>query len=186
MVDARNLSEKADALLASKSKMTLAELYSSSMKVRKNKDYPATRVRLVSTTVSPGVKSLTINAEAYGEDFYPVRMVFYQVDFSETKDAVHPIPAVLGGPGGARKQYYMSPISAKKNPVRLYCECFDFRFTWEFYNKKHEVLYPARVPHPYTRKTTTYPERNPLHLPGFCKHTAGLIGELRTRGLLKY
>ena len=186
MVGARELSEKADALLAAKSKLTLAELYKSSMKVRKNKDYPATKIKLVSTSVAPGVKSLTINAEAHGEGLYPVRMVFYQVDFSEVKDAVHTIAAVLGGSGGQRTQYYMAPIRAQKNPVRLYCECFDFRFTWEFYNKKHEALYPARVPHPYTRKTTTYPERNPLHLPGFCKHTAGLIEVLRTRGLLKY
>lgn len=60
------------------------------------------------------------------------------------------------------------------HPVKCRCGCLEFYFTWSYYNKVNNVLFGGPV-RKYVRKTTTYPERNPRHLPGFCKHLMRIL-----------
>jgi hypothetical protein len=56
-----------------------------------------------------------------------------------------------------------------KTPCRVRCTCHDFYFTWGWWDYAIGCLAGPR-PKPYRRKTSTYPERNPQHIPGLCKH----------------
>lgn len=55
--------------------------------------------------------------------------------------------------------------------------CSDYYFTFAWWNWLKGVNY-AKKPIPYQRKTTTYPERNPEHYLGICKHIKALVEEL--------
>ena len=60
--------------------------------------------------------------------------------------------------------------------------CRDFFFTFAFYNHATGCLYGPK-PRPYVRKTTTYPPRNKLSVPGACKHIHNAWAILRNTGL---
>ena len=78
----------------------------------------------------------------------------------------------------------MSPSAVGDfHPVSVNCDCQEFRFSWAEYNKKQKALIGGKVK-PYTRKTTTRPDRNPLHTPGVCKHIFALLKALESEGLL--
>lgn len=52
--------------------------------------------------------------------------------------------------------------------------CKDFYFTWQWYDKLNSALFGPPFPK-YVRKTATYPERNPPHVTGLCKHLLKLV-----------
>lgn len=60
--------------------------------------------------------------------------------------------------------------------------CSDFTFTWE--KELFDVGSLIGRWRPYQRKTVTYPPRNPLHVPGVCKHLWSLITQLSQNDLL--
>lgn len=69
--------------------------------------------------------------------------------------------------------------SLVKSICRARCTCIDYRHTWWLYNKKAGVHVgddpPKYVP------TGLYPEKNPMHVPGMCKHLIGLAFLLQTK-----
>jgi hypothetical protein len=170
-----------DKIYEDKSTLTFLNLYRSAMKVRNNKPFPNCDVKLLKTNPQVGVKSLLCIGEARGTSLYPVYMVFYDVEYSDVKDQWHTVRVAPS----TDVEYWMKPIDGAKNPVRVYCGCTDFRFSYEYYNHKRNALFPAKKPTPYTRKTTTRPEKNPEHLPGICKHLNEFAGLLHMRGIIK-
>lgn len=60
--------------------------------------------------------------------------------------------------------------------------CADEFFTFAWWKAQAGCLYGPR-PRPYQRKTTTYPQRNPQHLIGCCKHVYNAWEVLRNSGL---
>lgn len=60
--------------------------------------------------------------------------------------------------------------------------CADEFFTFAWWKSQAGCLYGPR-PRPYQRKTTTYPQRNPQHLIGCCKHVYNAWEVLRNSGL---
>jgi hypothetical protein len=108
----------------------------------------------------------------------------YQVDVVFTKPTV-----VAKRTTGYKKiesggvVYWVRPFEQKKSPVQVRCSCTDYRFTWYWWNKKNDAHtgkdFPAYTP------TGDRPERNPLHVPGVCKHILGAFNVLRNSGLLK-
>lgn len=60
--------------------------------------------------------------------------------------------------------------------------CADEFYTWAFWKYNAGCLYGVK-PRPYQRKTTTYPERNPSHLIGCCKHIYNAWALLKNTGL---
>jgi hypothetical protein len=70
-----------------------------------------------------------------------------------------------------------------KTTVRVRCSCKNFYFMFEYWNKVNNSL--AGGPHKtYVRKTTTYPERNPEHLPGMCKHLVRILISMKSEKLV--
>ena len=60
--------------------------------------------------------------------------------------------------------------------------CKDYFFTWAYYNMRAGCLY-GPAPKPYVRKTTWMPPRNPMGVPGACKHIYNAWNILRNSGL---
>lgn len=77
--------------------------------------------------------------------------------------------------------YYVKKFHALRNPLTARCTCKDFYFTWSYWDLKAGCLY-GPIPKPYKRKTTWMPERNPLHIPGCCKHIYRAWDYLKRQG----
>lgn len=60
--------------------------------------------------------------------------------------------------------------------------CADEFFTWALWKYNAGCLFGPK-PKPYQRKTQTYPQRNPQHLVGVCKHVTNAWTVLRDSGL---
>ena len=67
--------------------------------------------------------------------------------------------------------------------VVLVGNCADFFYTWAYYNAKSGRCLYGPLPKTYVRKTQTRPPRNPLHVPGVCKHIFNAWAILRNSGL---
>ena len=65
--------------------------------------------------------------------------------------------------------YWVEKINPRRNRALVRCDCKDYYFTASYWNFRNGCQWgpPAK---PYIRKTTTYPERNPMHIPFMCKH----------------
>jgi hypothetical protein len=108
-----------------------------------------------------GMNSLICAGRSIGEsDTYKTVIAFYGVDFGKNK------------------------IIDDLTKIRVSCSCRDFYFTfarWDYYNNS---LY-GRNRKIYVRKTTTYPERNPDHIPGMCKHLINFLDVLANQNLIE-
>ena len=136
-------------------------------------------VSILSTNPIIQNKTITIKGEARGTRVYPMTITFYNVDFSNEKDAEHPlfVRSRLGDP------FFMSYIEEGSNPVQVRCACPFFRFAWSYWNKQEKALTGPAFP-TYIRKTTTRAEVNPQHSPGLCKHLLGMLSRLRSDKIL--
>ena len=69
--------------------------------------------------------------------------------------------------------------SYRKTPVRIYCSCADYYFTWAYPNLAKNAHY-GRKPKPYRRVVpdSGLPRRNPTNIEGMCKHVINMINVL--------
>ena len=135
-----------------------------------------TRVSRMIITPFVGTKILSVRADVKGEaepKTYKVIITFQDIEYSLEQDADHWI-RVKSSPG---KTVWMAPLTAN-NRVQVRCSCLDFYFTFGYWNWTVGSLY-GRKPKPYVRKTKTYPERNPTHTPGLCKHLVAVVNRIK-------
>ena len=81
--------------------------------------------------------------------------------------------------------YYVKKFDKYRNPLTSRCTCKDYFFTWAWYNYYNGHCLYGPAPKPYQRKTTWMPPRNPLHLPGSCKHIHNAWAYMKREGLTK-
>lgn len=137
------------------------------------------RPRIPRLTITPfvGVKTLSFRADVQGvaeARKYKVIILFEGVEFSKTRDREHTVKIQVTENLFA----FMKPIK-KSFPARVRCSCQDFFFTFGIWDFNEGALVGVK-PRPYVRKTTTFPERNPSHSPGMCKHIIGVNNKLRS------
>jgi len=78
---------------------------------------------------------------------------------------------------------YMKPVSTGI-PVKVRCDCHDFRWRFAYYDHQSGALYGATPP-PYTPVPgSTRGPVNPKHLPGLCKHLMAAVKDLRNKKYL--
>lgn len=94
---------------------------------------------------------------------------FLNTHFIPAKDIEEPIDENTYYSFSHEGELYYAKKHKLTNTVRVNCSCSDFYFTFSWWNWQRRCLF-GKKPMPYTRKTTSYPERNPQHLPGLCKH----------------
>lgn len=156
---------------------TISDLLKSTMKLRDDIKNRVTRV--VSSTVIPRTKSVVFQGESRGTKLYPVVIAFYGVNFSQTKSSATPIETKTKD----GETWFMEKLDSKEHKVQVRCQCADYYFTWQYYNRMKHALHGKAFP-AYVRKTSTYPERNPIHVPGLCKHLYRFAERLKVNGVL--
>lgn len=151
---------------------TLKELRDSALQHRPSFN-PVGRVEIHDATVNSRSKQLSFKGLVLGSKAYPILLVFNGIDFSDDPHPDYPLRIEqLKG-----IYIYAKHPSISKSSCQLRCQCPDFYFTWQYYDKQVKALAGSPFKK-YTRKTTTYPERNPDHLPGYCKHIEGFVKKL--------
>jgi len=88
--------------------------------------YPKYPVTNLTTMASVGIKSITYKGVVKGEDGnYIVFVQFFDVKFSKKKvEGWHPIKV-------ERKLWYYKTPTVRFNPVKMRCQCLDFRMRFE-------------------------------------------------------
>jgi len=163
--------------------MELIDLLQSTASIRA-RQYPIRRIGSIDVVYYKSNHQLYIIAQAFPSNAdkrtpYRVSVVFSGIGFSETPVKGFELP------------YYKVPRQVEcyiqrptyNHKVIVRCNCQDFYFMWEYYDKKNKSLLG---PHkPYIRKTTTYPPKNPTQTPGLCKHILGLVKLLDTNTFIE-
>lgn len=164
-------------------KRTFIELIASTRKIR-DKQYPTNAIRAVDFKYSAQNKQLYVKAQAtpYStkgrKSPFALSMV---IDRLPIVDNPKNLKNIISYHTDSKNEIYLQKPSFD-NTCRVRCQCDDFRFMWSYYDKQNKALIGQVKP--YVRKTTTYPERNPTHVPGLCKHLLALIKMLSEGGIL--
>jgi len=147
--------------------------------------YPVLRVvkRSFEVQPQPGMNLIRYRIIVRGEtDNYLVYVWFYNVKFTDEPTSADDERTVI-----KRKVFYYKRPSLRENPVRLKCECDDFRFRFEkeLYDNGALIGSYRR----YTRKTKPppigRPYANPKHVMGYCKHIKSFLRMLYDGGFIE-
>lgn len=165
----------------SKLKHTIDSLVRSTLRARKGFN-AVKRVEILSVAPVLRTRQVLIRGQAHGQAerrLYPLLIMASQVSFSDERDRKHPLEVNLGN----GERIYMEKLSATRHKVQVRCDCKDFYFMWQYWNSKESALFGGKFPK-YQRKTAHYPERNPDHVPGICKHLMTLADRLGREGII--
>jgi len=160
-------------------KFTLEDLFRGRAELRDKKVNPPRPSKVRRMLPIPRNRAIIVQGESYGTKMYQLTLTFYKVDFSLEEDAKHPLSVSLGD-----GQYVWSEqLLVRKHPVQIRCSCPDFRWTWGHWDHIVSALSGPDWP-AYVRKTNRGP-RNPLKVPGLCKHVVGLMEVMQKQRILK-
>jgi hypothetical protein len=165
--------------------MNLVELHDSTKRLAhwRGEGYGMNRNWIVKNVVPyVGTKSLLFTAECYGESvdathichmmFTGVRYLEEDVENAEYKTIEY---------HGVEERYVYPDL---KTNIVLSCTCPDYRYRWEYANKKAGALF-GRLSKKYIRKTKTRKPVNPDLIPGICRHLFQMQSYLRVEGYIK-
>lgn len=128
-----------------------------------------------------GTNSVLISLRAWGvtqASLHSVTLHFSDVDIrTENPQSSLYFPVQYNG-----QMYWVHKLDKRRNPLTSRCSCRDEFFVWGIWKHNAGCLY-GKKPMPYIRKTTTYPQRNPNHIVGICKHVYHSWAFLRNSGM---
>lgn len=128
-----------------------------------------------------GTKSVLVSLRAWGvtqASLHKITLLFHDVDI-RTDD---PHSTDYFQIQYEDKMYWIHKFDKLRNPLTSRCSCADEFYTFSLWKYNAGCLYGPK-PRAYRRKTTHYPERNPQHLVGCCKHVYNAWEILRNSGL---
>lgn len=129
--------------------------------------------KIVDMNPIPNSHQLVVKGLSQGTKLYQLTMNIFGVQYSKDMSSEFPLSVRLKN--GTALFAAQIPVSSARVQVR--CSCPDFYYRWWYWNNKNKVLTGPPMP-PYVRKTAHYPEVNPLHIPGACKHIISLTDRL--------
>lgn len=135
-----------------------------------------------------GTKSILFTGDSISGTIqakYPTVIAFYNVDFIDGIENWKRGMLQFENPETGEVVVCKQP-DYKRSPVRVYCACPDFYFSFA-YPDFHKQCYYGRKPKPYKRVVppSNYPHRNPNNIPGICKHTLNFMNILLKQGYIK-
>lgn len=112
-----------------------------------------------------------------GHTYFP--SIEWYVDTADKKKS-----SFARGKTKSGKVVYMKLPRINKNKCRVRCNCSDFVYTYAMTLATKGSLKGDLISFPKKPKGTGKP-RNPKHIPGICKHIAGLVIRLKKDSKLK-
>lgn len=161
----------------------LRRFRTSKNKKRDPKYYDDVVIRFIEVRVFPRNKQIIYRTQVDsvtkdGKSRYDTHLMFSNIKLYDAQQrGTVPIQDAK-----TKQLYYTNPVRFSTS-VQLKCTCPDFRHTWETELKRGGAL--IGFPRKYRRKTTWWPERNPKHVMGMCKHVYSVIRQLGTIGVLR-
>jgi hypothetical protein len=165
--------------------MKLSALIDSTRQVRR-RQYPTRKIGAFDFKYVPQSRQLFISCTAFPLDPssrrspYKLSIAFNAIGSSDTADSKHLLKYANPGTGTLERFLEQPTVN---HTCRVRCQCPDFYFMWEYYDKSNKALIGRHIP--YIRKTTTRPPRNPDHMPGLCKHQIQMIKFLMDNNIIK-
>lgn len=148
---------------------------------RNFRDYPDPVIKFLEVRVFPENYQVVFRSQIdsmSGPHMYEAIVMFSRLALKDTKEKGYvPVQDIK-----TRQTYYIVPATFN-TPINIKCSCTDFRHTWETDLYKKGAL--VGKPRKYKRKTTYWPERNPKHVLGFCKHINAVLQVLLKSGTLR-
>lgn len=106
---------------------------------------------------------------------HQVNMVFEGLDMTEE---VRPTSSHFKVRDAEGKVVYVEKPDLATTKVKVRCTCPDFYFTFAYWNWADKCIF-GKKPRPYVKKSNRGP-RNPLKIPGVCKHVLNSVFLLQT------
>jgi len=150
----------------------------------RDKQYSTGKVNTVDYRYLPREKQLYIQATNRSADktrLYRTTIVFEGITNSDVPDKNHPIPYSSKGQG---IELYLKTIMVRDR-IRTRCQCQDYYFMWEFWNKQNKALVGPHKTYVRVSPPSGRPPVNPAEAPGLCKHLLVLIKKLMADGVIK-
>lgn len=136
-----------------------------------------------------GTKSLLFTARSLSGTSakikYPTVIAFYNIEFIDGEENWKRGMLKFENPDTGAVVVCNKP-DYRRTPVRVYCACPDFYFTFAYpdYNKQ---CYYGKKPKPYKHvmPPSGYPPKNPNNIPGLCKHILNMVNLLIKQDYIK-
>lgn len=155
---------------------SISDLVKNALQLRPQGFNPTGKAEIHDVTVSRKSKQLIIKGAVRGSKLYPIVVIFNGMEFVDAPDLDHPLSIDLSH----GNYIYCNKPSMEHTSVQVRCQCPDYYFTWQYYNKSDKALAGGAFPK-YQRKTDYWPERNPLHISGYCKHVHQFVNTLKSK-----
>lgn len=157
---------------------------------RKINKYPKLKVTKLESKPRPGLNVLSytglVSSENQVGTKYKVSIDFHDVEYKKLETAQFKNEVTIKS-GGKSENLYHRTMSVAKNPVKLKCQCSDFRHRFETPLARKGGLIGG--PRKYTRKTDPWPVGRPFANStkklGICKHIASVLEAIKNDGMLK-
>lgn len=135
-----------------------------------------------------GTKSILFTAKSLSGTTtvkYPTVIAFYNIEFIDGEENWKRGMLKFENPETHAVVVCKQP-DYRRSPVRVYCSCPDFYFTFA-YPDFHKQCYYGKKPKPYKRvmPPSNYPPKNPNNIPGLCKHCLNMINLLIKQGYVR-
>lgn len=162
--------------------MNLADAVRFTSQIRAQQ-YKAGKVGALDFKYLPREKQLYIHAQARsssGHRIYKTSIVFDQLPHSDVQKHGFNLPYSSHGQGA--ELFLQQPTSSTK--CRLRCQCADYYFMWEYWNKQNKGLLGPHKTYVRVSPPSGRPPVNPDESPGLCKHLLAMLKYLITNKIV--
>lgn len=153
--------------------MNLSEAIRFTSMIRANQ-YKTGKVGALDFKYLPRERQLYIHAQARsssGHRLYKASIVFDQLPSSDLRAPGFTLPYSSHGSGA--ELFLQTPTS--KTKCRLRCQCADYYFMWEYWNKQNKALLGPHKTYVRVSPPSGRPPVNPDEAPGLCKHLLAMV-----------
>lgn len=111
---------------------------------------------------------------------YKLSLIFDKITSADMQDRSHTLRFVDKDTDSLVRFLDLPTV---QHNCRVRCQCADFYFMWQYYDKQNKALIGPHVP--YVRLTTTRPPVNPNEAPGLCKHLLQMVKFLMDNNIIQ-
>jgi hypothetical protein len=156
---------------------------------RRIRNYPKLSITKFTERVDSKEGKITfqsISASETTSTKYKLTIQFFDVSYSPVETRANSIE-MKEKIGSKKETLWLKPLTYGGNPVKMRCQCMDFRHRFQAPLREEDGLFGGFIP--YTRKTDPwpvgYPSVNSTNKLGICKHLSSFLAVIESEGYLK-